>query len=122
MKNYVSVVSAAFLGGVLSLRGYKLLFSENSENKSIASEISRPSFVQTNYTAGAKFELNENSFIDAANKTVNSVVHIKNVTKVQGGATSIFDLFYGNGSREGQTQIGTGSGVIITPVLLAPQT
>lgn len=115
MKNYVSVVSAAFLGGVLSLGGYKLLFSENSENKSIASEISRPSFVQTNYTAGAKFELNENSFIDAANKTVNSVVHIKNVTKVQGGATSIFDLFYGNGSREGQTQIGTGSGVIITP-------
>lgn len=115
MKNYVSAVSAAFLGGVLSLGGYKLFFDKNQVNQSVSNEISKPSFVQTNYTAtSAKFDLNENSFIDAANKTVNSVVHIKNVAKVEGGPTSIFDLLYGNGGGS-QTQIGTGSGVIISP-------
>ncbi len=115
MKNYVSAVSAAFLGGVLSLGGYKLFFDKNEVNQSVTTEISKPNFVQANYTAGANFNLNESSFIDAANKTVNSVVHIKNVAKVEGGATSIFDLFYGGGRGGSQTQIGTGSGVIISP-------
>lgn len=115
MKNYVSAVSAAFLGGVLSLGGYKLFFDKNEVNQSVTTEISKPNFVQTNYAAGTNLNLNENSFIDAANKTVNSVVHIKNVAKVEGGATSIFDLFYGGGRGGSQTQIGTGSGVIISP-------
>lgn len=115
MKNYVSAVSAAFLGGVLSLGGYKLFFDKNEVNQSVTAEISKPNFVQTNYAAGTDLNLNENSFIDAANKTVNSVVHIKNVAKVEGGATSIFDLFYGGGRGGSQTQIGTGSGVIISP-------
>lgn len=114
MKNYVSAVSAAFLGGMLTLGGYKLFFDKKQTNQNVISEVAKPSFVQTNYTSGAKFELNENSFVEAANKTVNSVVHIKNVAKVQGGAMSIFDLLYGNGGGS-QTQIGTGSGVIITP-------
>ncbi|GIJ93040.1 serine protease [Capnocytophaga stomatis] len=115
MKNYVSAVSAAFLGGMLTLGGYKLFFDKKETNQSVIAEMGKPNFVQTNYVAGTKFELNENSFVEAANKTVNSVVHIKNVAKVQGGAMSIFDLLYGNGGGQGQTEIGTGSGVIITP-------
>lgn len=112
MKNYVSAVTAAFLGGVLSLGGYKLFF-DKAENGLTDSTMAKPNFVQTNYTStNSKFELNENSFIEAANKTVNSVVHVKNTVKKQ-GATSMFDLLYGRG--ENQTQIGTGSGVIITP-------
>ncbi|MDO4229850.1 MAG: trypsin-like peptidase domain-containing protein [Capnocytophaga sp.] len=114
MKNYVSAVSAAFLGGILSLGGYKLFFDKKETNRA-TTEVSKPSFVQTNYTGATNFDLNENSFIDAANKTVNSVVHIKNVAKVESGGTSIFDLLYGDRGEGSQTQIGTGSGVIITP-------
>lgn len=114
MKNYVSAVSAAFLGGILSLGGYKLFFETKEVGQNaVTTELGRSNFVQTNYTtAAAKFELNENSFVEAANKTVNSVVHIKSTTTKQMQGNSIFDLFYGGGS---QTQIGTGSGVIITP-------
>ncbi|GIM51917.1 serine protease [Capnocytophaga cynodegmi] len=114
MKNYVSAISAAFLGGMLTLGGYKLFFDKKETNQAIIAEAGKPNFVQANYTTEAKFQFNENSFVEAANKTVNSVVHIKNVAKVQGGAMSIFDLLYGNGGGN-QTQIGTGSGVIITP-------
>ncbi|WP_238250655.1 S1C family serine protease [Capnocytophaga cynodegmi] len=114
MKNYVSAISAAFLGGMLTLGGYKLFFDKKETNQAIIAETGKPNFVQANYTTEAKFQFNENSFVEAANKTVNSVVHIKNVAKVQGGAMSIFDLLYGNGGGN-QTQIGTGSGVIITP-------
>ncbi|MFK8267336.1 trypsin-like peptidase domain-containing protein [Capnocytophaga cynodegmi] len=114
MKNYVSAISAAFLGGMLTLSGYKLFFDKKETNQAIIAEAGKPNFVQANYTTETKFQFNENSFVEAANKTVNSVVHIKNVAKVQGGAMSIFDLLYGNGGGN-QTQIGTGSGVIITP-------
>ncbi|MFK8298037.1 trypsin-like peptidase domain-containing protein [Capnocytophaga cynodegmi] len=114
MKNYVSAISAAFLGGMLTLGGYKLFFDKKETNQAIIAEAGKPNFVHANYTTEAKFQFNENSFVEAANKTVNSVVHIKNVAKVQGGAMSIFDLLYGNGGGN-QTQIGTGSGVIITP-------
>ena len=112
MKNYASIVSAAFLGGILSLGGYKLFLDKTD---SVAQPVltEKPNFVQTNnHVGGTRFELNENSFVEAANKTVNSVVHIKNVATKQGGGNSVFDLFYGGGS---QTQVGTGSGVIITP-------
>lgn len=114
MKNYVSAVSAAFLGGILSLGGYKLFFeTKEAGQNAVTTELGKSNFVQTNYTTTAtKFELNENSFVEAANKTVNSVVHIKSTTTKQMQGNSIFDLFYGGGS---QTQIGTGSGVIITP-------
>ncbi|MFK8281744.1 trypsin-like peptidase domain-containing protein [Capnocytophaga cynodegmi] len=114
MKNYVSAISAAFLGGMLTLGGYKLFFDKKETNQAIIAETGKPNFVNANYTTETKFQFNENSFVEAANKTVNSVVHIKNVAKVQGGAMSIFDLLYGNGGGN-QTQIGTGSGVIITP-------
>ena len=94
--------------------GYTYLNKKDSKQEALEL-LSKPAFVQTNYTMqGSKFELNENSFIEAANKTVNCVVHVKNTVKRQGGGTSIFDLLYGNGGS-GQTQIGTGSGVIITP-------
>ena len=114
IKNYVSMVATAILGGAITLGGYKLFIDKHDAKQEALELLSRPAVVQTNYNAAnGKFELKEDSFIEAANKTVNSVVHVKNTVKSQ-GITSIFDLFYGNGGGE-QTQVGTGSGVIITP-------
>jgi Do/DeqQ family serine protease len=50
-------------------------------------------------------------FTIAAEKTINSVVHVKN-TALSKGNNSIWDLFYGNGQN--RRTVGTGSGVIVS--------
>ena len=114
MKNYATMIAAAFLGGAMTLGGYKLFIDKHDAKQEALDLLSRPALVQTNHTAPERTVAGETNFVEAANKTVNSVVHVKNTVKSQGGVTSIFDLFYGNGGGE-QTQVGTGSGVIITP-------
>ena len=55
---------------------------------------------------------NAPDFTDAAENTVHAVVHVKN-TAIVSGATSFEDLFFGRQSQ--RAQVGTGSGVIISP-------
>jgi len=50
-------------------------------------------------------------FTVAAEKTINSVVHVKNTAKAN-NSNSLWDLFYGNSND--RTTIGTGSGVIVS--------
>ena len=50
-------------------------------------------------------------FTIAAEKTINSVVHVKN-TALSKGSNSIWDLFYGN--SQNRRTVGTGSGVIVS--------
>ena len=50
-------------------------------------------------------------FTIAAEKTINSVVHVKNTTTSK-GRNSIWDYFYGN--SENRRTVGTGSGVIVS--------
>ena len=113
MKNYATLVTAAFLGGALTLGGYKLFIDKQEAKQEALELLSLPAIVQTNHTTPQSIS-GEKNFVEAANKTVNSVVHVKNTVKSKEQVTSIFDLFYGNGGGE-QTQVGTGSGVIITP-------
>ena len=58
--------------------------------------------------------INEVDFTIAAEKTVNAVVHVKNMTLGSSSPNSIFDFFYGFESQQ-RPQIGSGSGVIISP-------
>ena len=48
-------------------------------------------------------------FTVAAEKTINSVVHVKNTASAK-DSNSLWDLFYGN--SDDRTTVGTGSGVI----------
>jgi len=50
-------------------------------------------------------------FTVAAEKTINSVVHVKNTAKAK-SSNSLWDLFYGN--ENDRTTVGTGSGVIVS--------
>ena len=85
IKNYASMVATAILGGAITLGGYKLFIDKHDAKQEALELLSRPAVVQTNYNAAnGKFELKEDSFIEAANKTVNSVVHVKNTVKSQG--------------------------------------
>ena len=50
-------------------------------------------------------------FTVAAEKTINSVVHVKNTASAK-DSNSLWDLFYGN--SDDRTTVGTGSGVIVS--------
>ena len=52
-------------------------------------------------------------FVEAAEKSINAVVHVKN-TSVVSDDFSYLDYFYGR-NKSPQNRIGTGSGVIVSP-------
>ena len=57
------------------------------------------------------FIIRNPDFTVAAEKTINSVVHVKNTANAK-NSNSLWDLFYGN--SDDRTTIGTGSGVIVS--------
>ncbi len=117
MKKFASLLLVSVLGGVISVGAYKL-FSESPEKVEQASVFEKSSYIPTNFVHNPVKSTTTDAattgidFTVAAEKTVNAVVHVKNkITTV--GPRSIWDLY--NGRSRQQTQIGTGSGVIITP-------
>jgi Do/DeqQ family serine protease len=105
----------AIFAGVITLGSYKLFFEKT--NYAVVSENNEtPVFTtSTSYTpTSAKGSgINEVDFTIAAENTVNAVVHVKNLT-LSRGPSSLFDFFYGSGGSQ-KAQVGSGSGVIITP-------
>lgn len=112
MKKFLSLLLVSILGGAITLGIYKFAFEkqipliENQENQS--------KFVTTSYNPSTLEAAENINFTEAADKTVHAVVHVKNLT-VSKGPTSIMEYFYGSGSSQPRTQVGTGSGVIISP-------
>lgn len=112
MKKVGSLLLVAVFAGAITLGAYKLLF-ENPNYTIIAPEESG-SILNTSFTpTSAKGAgINEVDFTNAAETTVNAVVHVKNLS-LSKTPNSIFDFFYGSGGSV-TPQLGTGSGVIIS--------
>lgn len=113
MKKILSIVLFSALGGALTLGAYKL-FLEKPQVLFEQTGISNPKTVNANYD-DAVFGGAENiDFTIAAEKTLNSVVHVKN-TMLQTIKDPYAEFFYGQGNGTRQySQTGTGSGVIIS--------
>ncbi|SFS74963.1 Do family serine endopeptidase [Lutibacter maritimus] len=113
MKKILSIVLFSALGGALTLGAYKI-FLEKPQVVIEQSGITNPKTVAANYS-DARFGGAENiDFTTAAEKTLNSVVHVKN-TMMQTIKDPFAEFFYGQGNGTRQfSQIGTGSGVIIS--------
>lgn len=110
MKRFVSLLLVSALGGALTLGAYKLFLEP--KNLILEQVGPKPSVVQTNFPAA----LNATEAVDfreAAERTVHAVVHVKNMT-ISRGPSSLLDFFYGYGGTP-RAEIGTGSGVIISP-------
>lgn len=111
MKKVIGLLGIAIVGGALTLGGYRLFFDQPVIiERTIQSPIPT---IQSNYTNALNSEKKAAGYLDftvAAEKTVNSVVHVKN-TAIKSGISSWNDLF--NGPRKYE-QVGTGSGVIIS--------
>ena len=114
MKKILTLVFVSVLGGVITLSAY-ILFLENESTVAIESSAEQPFFVPTNYKANnTNLATAEHpSFVNAAEKTVDAVVHVKNTALVSAPMT-MQDLFFGK-QQSKRAQIGTGSGVIISP-------
>jgi Do/DeqQ family serine protease len=112
MKKILTLVMASILGGIFTLSTYKLIIEKESMSQS--QQIVTPLSIPVNYTTEHKTMPTEAyvDFTSAAEKTINTVVHVKNTT-VSSGQMTIEDLFYGRQSQ--RHQVGTGSGVIISP-------
>ncbi len=106
MKNISSLFLVSLLSGAATLGGYKL-FLEDSKPKDIVTVASE------NYTRTVAMGAESLDFTDAADKTVHSVVHVKNVS-YRTVTNPMMEFFYGYKGGQQQEQVGTGSGVIIS--------
>jgi Do/DeqQ family serine protease len=111
MKKILTLVIASALGGVMTLSAYKM-FVEKDSKITVATNDAKPSFIPTSNSATNLYNAAIPDFTLAANSTIDAVVHVKNTT-VSRGVTTLQDLFFGRSTE--RTQVGTGSGVIISP-------
>ncbi len=116
MKKFLSYLSIAILGGLISLSGYHFLLNANNTQDTPITIQSKKDVVETS-TIPASYNVNvpaEINFTQAAKSTVNKVVHVKNVTMYK--RNPLYDFFYGQRQSEPKRSVqGIGSGVIITP-------
>ena len=113
MKNVASLFLVAVFAGAITLGSYILFFDTSdptvvtaASEMPVISTSSSPTLLGNNAIEDVDFTI-------AAEKTVNAVVHVKNLT-ISKGSTSIFDFFYGSEGNS-RPQLGSGSGVIISP-------
>ena len=111
MKKFSTLFMVSLLSGVVTLGSYKLLFDTNgyfSNDKN-----SGVTTVSDSY--GKKVGLSSEvlDFTEAAEKTIHTVVHVKNVSR-RTITNPILEYFYGYKGGQSQEQVGTGSGVIIS--------
>ncbi len=108
MKRYSSLFLVALLSGATTLGGYKLFIEKGIGRNSIITTANE------NYGRTVGMSGESMDFTTAADKSVHTVVHVKNVS-VRTVYNPIMQFFYGsNGGSQQQEQIGTGSGVIIS--------
>lgn len=103
MKKFGSLFLVSLLSGAVTLGAYKFFLEPNNAGKL--------TLASPNYAKNVSLGAENIDFTTAAENTIHAVVHVKNKTISK---IPVMDFFYGyRGDRE-QTQIGTGSGVIIT--------
>ncbi|TYB77398.1 PDZ domain-containing protein [Bizionia gelidisalsuginis] len=114
MKKVLTMVFVSVLGGAITLGAYKT-FLEKDEITTVKNAPFTAAFTPVNYTdnnSNALAAAEDIDFTSAAERTVHAVVHVKNVT-LETGQPTIEDLFMGRLPQ--RMQLGTGSGVIISP-------
>ena len=110
MQKYIYLVVTSVLSATLAvvICVTLLQFDADKKNHSFTTEKNKlPINYISNRNGGSNVD-----FTTAAEKTLHAVVHVKNTT-INKGYTSFEDLFFGR--PQSKFQVGTGSGVIISP-------
>ena len=111
MNRISSLFLVSLFSGVLTLSAYKLLFDNNGYFSTNKNSIVTDAPNYYGRTVGLSTEAVD--FTEAADKTIHTVVHVKNVSR-QTINNPLMEFFYGFGGQQSQEQVGTGSGVIIS--------
>jgi Do/DeqQ family serine protease len=115
MRKSLNLVFVAVLGGAISLGGYKLLVEDSSDvmGESVQNIEDTIIPVSSNFHYANTIAAEKTDFVDAADKSLNAVVHVKN-TSVKNVRDPFSELFYGRSQGRKYEQVGTGSGVLIS--------
>ena len=111
MKKFSTLFLVSLLSGAVTLGAYKLLFDTNG----YFSKDGNSGITTATNSYGKKIGLSADilDFTEAAEKTIHTVVHVKNVSR-RTLSNPILEYFYGYKGGQSQEQVGTGSGVIIS--------
>ncbi len=107
MKRLSSLFLISLLSGATTLGAYKLFIEGKSNRDSIVA------MAPNNYAKNVGLSNEAVDFTAAAESTVHTVVHVKNVS-VRTVYNPMMQWFYGSNGSQQQEQVGTGSGVIIS--------
>ncbi|MCX7552217.1 trypsin-like peptidase domain-containing protein [Xanthomarina sp. F2636L] len=113
MKKIATLVLVSVLGGAITLSAYKFFLENNHTNSNSQIENSTTPFPVSHVSNSSFIPENSIDFTSAAEKTIHTVVHVKNTTTGNSGQMTFEDLFYGRSPQ--RSQVGSGSGVIISP-------
>lgn len=115
MKKILTLFLVSALGGIMTLSAYKIFLEDDHTNATVggASPDASVSYFPTSNTPVTSYgTMNAPDFTEAAENAVHAVVHVKNTTLSRAPMT-LQDLFMGRSAE--RAQVGTGSGVIISP-------
>ena len=112
MKSIFKTFSIAILSAILSLFVYDKYIQDS--NKNYTNYSGSPTLIPANYSVNNTVVPAERTdFTNAAEKTIDAVVHVKNTSKSNSKLPSFYRYF--NQDEELPDRIGTGSGVIVSP-------
>ncbi|PXY45621.1 trypsin-like peptidase domain-containing protein [Flavobacterium hydrophilum] len=111
MKRFSSLFLVSLLSGATTLGAYKLLFDGSSSL--LGRENSVVTLAPNSFGRNVGLAAETVDFTEAADKTIHTVVHVKNVSR-RTVSNPMMEFFYGYGGGQQQEQVGTGSGVIIS--------
>ena len=108
MKKIISPLIISIIGGFIALFVHNISFNHEVDlDESTDNKLVNISFnPNTNLVSESSLD-----FVEAAEKTIHSVVHVKN-TSISKGQSSLWNYF--NDNQSNRTRVGMGSGVIIS--------
>ena len=111
MKKYLLLLLSAVIGGFIAVYTYEKLNSIQSNKENRRNLIITEQIPANNVISSTTLLQDRPEFVEIAEKTINSVVHVKNSLS-SSDRISLEDLMFGR--KQDKMQIGTGSGVIIS--------
>ena len=110
MKSILNLLLASLISSFLSIFIYINFFQINK----ITDIGERPQLIPASYSYNVgNSDFQKTDFTNAAEKTINAVVHVKNTSTQDDQYSWLYRNFYGMDSE--RERIGTGSGVIVSP-------
>jgi serine protease Do len=115
MKKVISSLFVGALGGAFALFG-NYYFNQNSNNQATNYNPYATPAQLTNFNGSFAAAANAPDFVASAEKSVNSVVHIKTIVEQKNNLAydPFQDWFFGGRQRQPNMMQGSGSGVIIS--------